>query len=157
VYFLQKIEKYFIVFLMLSMPSIYCINVLANFVSEDSSKYLFWVGEFTQFQLVILVTFGLGYVQSKQSHITMDIFKNMYGKRIRKASGIIVSVFGLVFSGYLTWLGLVYSGKVMSSGQISNTLGVPMYFLYISLPVGGVLLGIRHIHNLFSALQPRPQ
>ena len=54
-----------------------------------------------------------------------------------------IDLLGIVFSLYCAWLGFKITVFVLNSGQVSPTLNLPMFILYIAPTIGFILLSFR--------------
>jgi TRAP-type C4-dicarboxylate transport system permease small subunit len=117
------------------------------------SKDIFWIDELVRFQLVLLVFLGLGYVHDRGAHISMDIFQGAFNPALQRFLTLVINLLGLALAAYLAWLGWVYMERMIASGQRSNSLGIPMFYLYSSFPVGAFLLAVRHFSTLIVTLR----
>ena len=58
--------------------------------------------------------------------------------------GKIIDLLGFIFSLYCIWLGLKIAIFVYNSGQVSPTLNIPMFVLYVAPTLGFLLISIRY-------------
>ncbi|UTW11295.1 TRAP transporter small permease [Marinobacterium rhizophilum] len=146
--YIRSVERFFLVFILMSMPFLYSFGVLAQLFGSDLSRELFWVDELVRFELVLMVFLGIGYVHDRGAHISMDILQGYFSPVLQRFLTLTINLLGLILAAYLAWLGWVYLQHMIASGQRSNSLGVPMFYLYASLPVGAFLLAVRHVSAL---------
>lgn len=109
-------------------------------VSEDLLIYSF----------VWMALLGSAYVFGKKDHMTMVFFRQKLDKKSPKAKlglSIMTELVVLVFSTLV----LVFGGIQISNlamGQISPALGIPMGYIYLALPLSGIITIIYNILNL---------
>ena len=141
---LRTIERVLLAGLMLAMSLAYVINVIARNVVPALAPQLAWIEEATLIALAWVVFLGLGLALERGRHIAMSAFL----ERIRgpAKSWIIaaINVVGLLFSLYITRIGMDISVFVYRSGQVSPTLNISMAWLYGVIPAGFVLLALRY-------------
>jgi TRAP-type C4-dicarboxylate transport system permease small subunit len=59
-----------------------------------------------------------------------------------------INLVGLLFSAYMVVLGVEISRFVLRTGQVSPTLNLPMYWIYIAPTTGFALMGLRYLLEL---------
>lgn len=109
-------------------------------VSEDLLIYSF----------VWMALLGSAYVFGKKDHMTMVFFRQKLDNKSPKAKlllSVMTEIAVLVFSVLV----LVFGGVQISNlamGQISPALGIPMGYIYLALPLSGIITIIYNILNL---------
>ncbi len=114
-------------------------------VSEDLLIYSF----------VWMALLGSAYVFGKKDHMTMVFFRNKLenkSPRVKVGLSIMTELVILVFSALVLVLGGVQISN-LAMGQISPALGIPMGYIYLALPLSGVITIIYNILNLFDLKQ----
>lgn len=114
-------------------------------VSEDLLIYSF----------VWMALLGSAYVFGKKDHMTMVFFRNKLenkSPRVKVGLSIMTELVVLVFSALVLVLGGVQISN-LAMGQISPALGIPMGYIYLALPLSGVITIIYNILNLFDLKQ----
>jgi TRAP-type C4-dicarboxylate transport system permease small subunit len=81
--------------------------------------------ELTEFALIIIVFFSLGYTQVKGEHISIDIITSKFPKRGQAILDSIMSLLSLVMFGLVAWQGIVYAGRLIEGQNISGVLSIP--------------------------------
>jgi C4-dicarboxylate transporter, DctQ subunit len=145
---LRRLERAAVATLMILMAAAYAFNVA---VRELASTYAFrfaWIEEACLFALAWVVFLGLGLALERGRHIAMTSLLERIAPGLRRPLKLVIDLTGLVFSFYVAKLALDITLFVMRSGQLSPTLDVSMAWLYASMPVGFVLLGLRYALEL---------
>ena len=110
-------------------------------VSEDLLIYSF----------VWMALLGSAYVFGKKDHMTMVFFRQkIEGKspKVKMGLNIMTELVVMIFSALVLVLGGVQI-SMLAMGQISPALGIPMGYIYLALPLSGVITIIYNILNLF--------
>jgi len=115
-------------------------------------KSLDFSEELARYTFIWSVFFGSVICFRHGSHAAIKIFVNMMSATIRKAALIIANLMCLAFFVVIVVQGWVI--MVEAAGQSTASLGVSMAFAYASLPVGGVLLVIYSLENLWNIILP---
>lgn len=114
--------------------------------------------EVARFSMIWVVLLGAAYTVGLQRHLSIDIFTHNLKKRKKYFSGLIINLSIMVFA----LAAMVYGGgslvyRVSQSGQISPSMQVPMAYIYLALPLSGLLIvfysGLFVIDNLHKLIQ----
>ncbi|WP_042276299.1 TRAP transporter small permease [[Clostridium] dakarense] len=109
-------------------------------VSEDLLIYSF----------VWMALLGSSYVFGKKDHMTMVFFRQrLEGKspKVKMGLEIMTELVVMVFSALVLVLGGVQI-SMLAMGQVSPALGIPMGYIYLALPLSGIITIIYNILNL---------
>jgi len=106
------------------------------------------------YSFVWCALFGMAYVFGRRDHIAMVFFKEKLVHRnpkIKKMMDAGIEIIIMIFAvAVLVFGGLSISELAM--GQISPALGVPMGYLYLALPISGIITIIYNILNLMDII-----
>lgn len=121
------------------------LNTMANVVSR------FTLGESLHFSeevnriLIVMITFaGIGYAARNGRHIRMSAIYDALPKPVRRIMMIIIAfITGTVMFMLCYWsVGYVHGN--LQSGRVLPTLGYPIWFIYIWVPIGLAVTGIQY-------------
>lgn len=110
-------------------------------VSEDLLIYSF----------VWMALLGTAYVFGKKDHMTMVFFRQKLERKspkLKMGLNIMTELVVIIFSALVLVLGGVQI-SMLAMGQISPALGIPMGYIYLALPLSGIITIIYSILNLF--------
>ena len=84
---------------------------------------------------------GGAYTAGQRRHLAIDLLPNYMNPQSRRALGIFVEIFVLAFAAVI----LFYGGGMLAidtfqSNQTSPVMGVPMGYIYLSIPISGALI-----------------
>lgn len=144
---LDKFEKTMVTVLLSTMTVVVFLQVFFRFVIKGS---LPWSEELARYLMVWAVFIGASMGAKVGAHIGVEAFVSFFPKKLRMAA--------IVLSGFLSVLFcliiLILSSKVVLSikaaGQLSPAMEIPMYWAYLSVPVGMILMGMRFIQATVS-------
>jgi TRAP-type C4-dicarboxylate transport system permease small subunit len=128
-----------------------CVNVIARFVFGEG---LFFSGEINRI-LIILITFaGIGYAARHGRHIRMSAVYDAFPTKGRKVLMIFIALFTSVVMFFLCYHSYGYIETLYGRGRILPALGLPIWWIYVWVPVGFAITGIQYfltaIKNLTS-------
>lgn len=139
---LTKIEEGILSYSIIVMAIILIGNVISRTIFNHSWTFAEEVGQ----ALVLIVTFvGIGYGAKKGRHICMSAFFDLLPERFQKIFMYIISSITAISMFVLTYLSVQYVIKVHALGRVSPALRIPMYLIYIFVPLGFFLGGIQYI------------
>lgn len=122
-------------------------NVVARYVFQGS---FVWAEEIARY-LIIWVTFvGMSACVRLGAHVTMDVFFNRMPEGLRRPVWRVTNAVAVVFSLYLGYTGWLMTKGVLASGQVSPATGVPMWLVYLAVPVGAVLTAKNFLLQVWS-------
>lgn len=112
-----------------------CWQVFTRFVLDNPSTFS---EEFLRYSLIWLTMIGGAYVYGKKKHLAIVFIARKFPKGAQKIVSLTVELFTIVFAVAIMIIGgmTAYENAI---GQVSPSLGMPVQYLYLSLPVGGVL------------------
>ncbi len=138
---LELVERTLLAGAILAMAALNIANVLSRNLLGNT---LGFVEELNQL-LIILVTFvGIAYGVRHARHIRMSAFYDLLQGRARKALLVITQLGTGVLLLYLAWLGLGYVLRTHSIGSVTPALRMPLYLLYIWVPLGFLLGSLQY-------------
>ena len=147
---IRIVERILIISINLIMVGLYTFNVLVREIVPQYSSTFAWIDEATRLLMVWAVFLALGLALERGRQVAVTTLFEKMPDLPRKAVNILINLTGTVFSCYLVWLGIALVKFVMRTGQLSPTLGLPMYWLYIAPTVGFGLLALRYLLELLN-------
>jgi len=113
----------------------------------------FWVEELSRFIFIWIIMLGAVLVTREQSHIELVLFVNLLPKKWRFVLSIFTRLLMVVFCWVMVQQGIKIYPIVAEAS--SPTFGLSMGWLYLSIPVGGLLMGICILENIMKSLLRR--
>jgi TRAP-type C4-dicarboxylate transport system permease small subunit len=125
------------------VTSRYIMNSPSNFTDELAGYLLIWVG-----------LLGAAYVAGRREHLAIDILLQKSSPERRRKLEIIISVLIIVFAVTVLTIGgawLAYTRFYLSVR--SAALGLPLGFVYLVLPVSGLLITYYDLDHLIRLIK----
>lgn len=139
---IAKLEAVILAMGVLLMALNTCINVIARFVFGEG---LFFSGEINRI-LIILITFaGLGYAARHGRHIRMSAIFDALPTKGRKVLMIIIALFTSAVMFFLCYFSVDYVQIMQGRGRVLPALGLPIWLIYLWVPVGFAITGIQYL------------
>jgi C4-dicarboxylate transporter DctQ subunit len=139
---IERVERFILAYGVILMAVVSIINVVGRNLLNTS---LAFTDEISQI-LIILVTFlGIGYGVRHARHIRMSAVYDQLQGIPRKALMVIISLGTAVLMFVLTWYAAAYVYETATLGSVSPALRIPLYLIYLWVPVGFLLGGIQYL------------
>lgn len=117
---------------------------------------LVWSEELGRFLFIWSVWVGCSLAMRADRHLRVTALSEFAGPRMRFLLDVFAQLATLVFCGFAVVWGVQMIRFLMRTGQEAPALEIPIYWVYIALPIGMALMGIRCIQNLYALFTGRP-
>ncbi len=133
-----------------------CAMLLGLMVFEATwqvvTRYVFnspsgWTDEILRFQLIWLTMVGAPLAHGLNRVMAVTVFVDKMDEKKKHINKIVVEIIILIFA----ILVLIIGGMMVAMnayGQVSASLGINMFYIYLSLPVSGILFVIYNVMNI---------
>lgn len=103
--------------------------------------------------LILLITFvGLSYAARRARHISMSAVYDQLSGNIRKAMLILICVVTGSLLFFMAWESAGYVEAIYGRGRATSALQIPLWIVYMAMPVGFTLAGIQYWLTAFRNL-----
>ena len=112
-----------------------------------------WYDEVARLCFVWMVFLGAASAVRRGAHFRLHVLIDRFGPRLRRANDLLVGLLVVVFGGVL-----VAGGVAMwpvARGQVSDSLELSMVWFYGALPVGGALMILFSLPQLWRRARGR--
>ena len=124
--------------------AIFVTLLFAQIVSREIFSYsISWSEELSTYMFVWFVFFGASYAARLSAHNRVTVQFKPFPRRVALISETIADFLWIVFNLYFVWLSIDFVFFKMNSFWKSQTLGVPMKYFYMILPIAFLLMTIR--------------
>ncbi|OJG21767.1 TRAP dicarboxylate transporter subunit DctQ [Enterococcus avium] len=103
--------------------------------------------ELVRFGLVWVAMLASAYVVGKKSHLCVTLLSDNLNEKGKLFLEIVVQVLFILFAAVI----MIYGGwqaSLVTMGQISPSLSIPMGYVYLSVPVSGAIMLLYSVMNL---------
>jgi TRAP-type C4-dicarboxylate transport system permease small subunit len=140
-------EELFIGIFLFLMVVVIAVQVFMRYIMHNS---LPWSEEFSRYCFIWLVYLGVSYAVKQDRHMRIDVvFLALKGK-MKIVLAMAGNLMFLFFAVFALIYGYEITMKLLTWGQLSPALKIPVGFVYLAGPVGMGLTAIRLIQNLVS-------
>ncbi|MGA7487967.1 MAG: TRAP transporter small permease subunit [Xanthobacteraceae bacterium] len=149
------IQRYAAALLMIFMTALYGFNVLVRAVLPQFASTFAWIDEAARYILIWVVFLAAGIALEGGRHVLIDLLWGRFGAKAERWLFVLIDVVGFAFSVLMVVLSIQLTIFVARSGQISPTLGVPAYVLYVAPAVGFASLAFGFLLRLLAVRDAR--
>ncbi|MFZ6675590.1 TRAP transporter small permease [Undibacterium sp. Xuan67W] len=150
--FLDHLEEWLIAFLMGAATLVTFVAVVhryaAGFPIPVIQDFLIkinlsWAQELTIYMFVWMAKFGAAYGVRTGIHVGVDVLINKMNTPWRNKFVVLGLLSGALFTGIVAVLGSKFVWELAHTDQTSADLEVPMWMVYMAIPLGSSLMSFR--------------
>lgn len=104
---------------------------------------IIWSEELVRYLFIWFIFVGSAYCIPLHQHITVDLLVQILPEKASHWVECFTTVLWTVLSGWVTYLTAKYTVSVFQLGNLSTALHIPMWTIYLAMPVGFGLMTIR--------------
>lgn len=112
-----------------------------------------WVEEVANYTIVWGALLGVPVALRNNHHIQVDIVYDKLPRGAQRVMDIFANLMGVLFCIFFTYYGYVLVAKRYVSGMVSLDVGIPMWIVYLILPISGVMFLLRFIDKFVQVLR----
>ena len=106
---------------------------------------LSWAQELCIYMFIWMAKFGAAYGVRTGIHVGVDLLVNRLPEHSRKHVILFALLCGALFTGMIAAFGASFVKEMFHTGQQSNDLEAPMWFVYLAIPLGSGLMCFRFL------------
>lgn len=126
-------------------------------VAEILFRFLFkqsipGVIEVTEFMMITLAFFGMGYTALRKGHLTVDLVTEHLPRRVQVVLNVFTGLLCLAVVFVMAWQAALQVGAMHESGETTGVLGMPYYPMFLLVAVGVFLFLLVLLADFFDSL-----
>lgn len=129
---LELVEKSILIVSILAMAVVSMINV----ISRNLGSSVRWADEVASLLVVVVTFVGLGHGVRMARHIRVSAIHDVLAPKAQKALIVFISLTSALLLFVLGLYAMDYVEKLIRSGRRVPSLGIPVYYIYLIVPVG---------------------
>lgn len=142
----QSLEECILGALLIGMSVILLIQILMRAIGGNS---LTWAEEVARYFYVWSVFLSLGCTIRNGTILKVDLLLTQLPKRLRRVVENLLEMINVALYAYLAYYSVLVVQSVQLSGQTSPALELPMYLVYLIIPIGFVLASLRSVQEIY--------
>lgn len=122
-------------------------QVLARWFGVNST----FTDEAARFMFIWAGLFGAALGHGQKRHLAIDLFTSKLTGNSKKISDLMIHFLVIVFALCV----MVYGGGMAMSntkGQVSSVMNIPMWFIYLAIPLNGIAIAFYSFYDLVALL-----
>jgi C4-dicarboxylate transporter, DctQ subunit len=158
--FLNRLEEWFITFLIGGATLVIFLAVMHRYLSgvpwiQDYlvQLHVSWAQELCIFMFVWMAKFGAAYGVRTGIHVGVDVILRKLTGKAQRAAVVLGLMAGALFTGTVAILGGNFVWHMSQTDQVSSDLEVPMWWVYLCIPLGSSLMSFRFLQVAWHYLQ----
>lgn len=112
-----------------------------------------WVEEVSAYCIVWGAMLGFSIALRDNHHIQVDMLYDKMPDGIKKLMNVFSNLCGVIFCIVYTYYGFILVIRRSTSGMVSLDVGIPMWIVYLILPISGIMFLARFIERLVYVIQ----
>ncbi|WP_246660519.1 TRAP transporter small permease [Nitratireductor sp. XY-223] len=121
------------------------LNTVANVVGRFVLQHSLFFSEELNRILIILITFaGISYAARQGRHIRMSAIYDALPPGMRKNLMVLIAAVTALAMFALCYFAIGYITKVANSGRVLPALQLPVYWIFLWVPVGFFMTGLQY-------------
>lgn len=141
-----------LIFGIISAAFVLFVNVVMRNAFDSS---LVWAEEYAKFAIMWITFGGCGAAVRANAHMKISALYDVVGKGFKKGLDIFSCLVCLAFSGVMLVYGIQLTMTTIQTAQVSPTMMLPMWIIYVSVPIGAALMILRFALTLIAVLKPK--
>ena len=147
----EKLEEWFLAATMIVMVVLIFVQVITRYIFENS---LTWSEELARYVHIWQIWIGASLAVRKKEHIKVEAFKKIFNAKIQKVIDLIALLCWFSLAVFLAIAGTDLVTTIFAKGQNSPAMQMQMWVVYSAIPLGGLLMSIRLIQQIYFLFKP---
>ena len=147
----DKLEEVVLCMSLVATTLIIFLQIIMRSVFNSS---LTWSEELTRYIFIWQIWLGVSIAQKEKQHIRVEllftIFKN---EKFKKVIEIIAGLILIGFNVFLVVYGWEVVQQMIQRGNLSGAMRMPMWYVFLALPVSSFIFGLRLIGQLVTDIR----
>jgi TRAP-type C4-dicarboxylate transport system permease small subunit len=146
---LRTVDKFEEILASLSLAVMVVLISMQVFFRYVLDNSLIWSEELSRYLLIWAVYIGCSFAAKEDRHLEVTFIRTLLGPRGNRVIISFSYLVTIIFCGFCVIWGVEMLEFLGRTGQRTQTLGVSVYWVYLSLPVGMALMGFRMLQRLW--------
>ena len=151
----EKVEDYAVTVFFMTMIVVIFMQITFRAVASIDHPFfanvpaLPWTEELARYAMAYLVFVGASVTAKEGAHVGITALPNALPPRAERYLRTAALLIAFAFSLIVLNISLDILQQMMGTGQISPVLAVPMWTIFLALPIGSALMSIRFLQAAY--------
>lgn len=154
-YIIDQIVRWLLIILMAVIVLDVSLQVVSRYLFQSP---LGFTDELAGFLLVWVGLLGSAYATGEKQHLAIDLISGSLSAKSKRYMDLLINFFVVVFALGVLGIGgvwLVYTSFIF--GQVSASLQISLGYVYLVVPISGLLIAYYSIDNTYNELHTATQ
>lgn len=151
IHYYNKFEEYMLVGSLIFTVCLIFIQVVMRYIFNSS---LSWSEELARFIFIWQIWMGASIGLRDKKHIKVELISGLLKERGLRVLNIGANIIFLVFCIFLVINGTQLVSNLISRKSLSAAMRIPMYLVYISLPISAFVMALRTLGQIYEVIVP---
>lgn len=133
---LNKLEEIFVGMAMIAATLVLFINIILRYFFNENQS---WADEFVRYSIIWIAFIGAAICFRQGIHFGVDLLIKSLPKKYKTHLQVYINVVCILFVILLIYFGFKLVFFSMQTGQMTPSLQIATYWVYLSIPVGATL------------------
>jgi len=138
---IKKTEDVFVGTAIIAATIILFVNIILRYFFAANTS---WAEEFIRYAMIWIAFIGSSICFRRGMHVGVDLLMNYLSEKGKRKLQIYINIFSVIFMLLLIKYGFDLVIFSMRSGQITPSLEIEIFWIYLAIPLGAIL-SILHI------------
>ena len=123
------------------------INIVLRYVFNSG---IHWAEEFVRFAIMWIVFIGASTAAKRGAHLSVSAVVDNVNPKAARVIEIISLSLTIGFTLFMAVFGWKLTMATKASNQLTPSMMIPTYLIYLSIPLGGALMSFRYVQLLWN-------
>ena len=144
----DKLEEVVLCLSLVATTLIIFMQIIMRSVFNSS---LTWSEELTRYIFIWQIWLGVSIAQKQKQHIRVELLFSIFkSEKFKDVIEIIATLIMIAFNIFLIYYGIEVVMQMISRGNLSGAMRMPMWYVFLSLPVASSIFCLRLVGQLFT-------
>lgn len=121
--------------------------VFVNVILRALGFGIWWAEEATRYVIVWLSFIGGSLCAKHGEHVGIDLLTQVTPPKVTRIIVSVTQLIASVFMFFLVYYGWLMTESTLQTGQISTGVMLPMWIIYLGIPIGAFFMGLRFLQR----------
>jgi C4-dicarboxylate transporter, DctQ subunit len=147
---LFRIEEALLAVCIISTTFVLFVNIVLRYLFDANTT---WAEELIRYVMIWITFIGSSVCFGRGLHVGIDFFLEFVSKKWNIVIGFFVNIVSMILMVFMLYYGMKLVQFGMNSGQITPSLRIEIFWVYLCIPLGAALSLIHLAINMFEQVR----